>query len=520
MAWFQPAPLVLPQMIMANGQFRPEHPALVSKDGTQSWADFSSRTAQVASALLNMNVTKGQRVAVLMDNSAATVETLFGIVRAGAVTVPLNVSISDDAVANMIDDSQAVAVIVSPRHQQRIDSLRGRMDTLMDSGFIIAGDAPPGWISFEDWVGSADPSHANTNIAPDDECNIIYSSGTTGLPKGIVHTHRCRAAWAYDMAVGLRYHSAARTLLSLGLYSNISWVAMLSTTLAGGTMVLADRFDAGEFIATVEAQQISHSVVVPVQLQRMLAHPSIENATLDSLQSLMCCGSPLSPSSKRQIVRVFGDSFFELYGLTEGLVTILPPEDMGKKLASVGRACPGQEIQILSDDDRPCTAGEAGEIVGRGPLLMAEYHDRPEATRDATWEDRAGERWLRTGDIGRMDEDGYLYLVDRKKDMILSGGQNIYPADIEAIISQHEDVVECAVIGVASEQWGETPLAVLVANQRLELGRIQAWINERTGKQQRVAGVVQVDELPRNPNGKVLKRELRDAYSNWQPTDT
>jgi acyl-CoA synthetase (AMP-forming)/AMP-acid ligase II len=205
-----------------------------------------------------------------------------------------------------------------------------------------------------------------------------------------------------------------------------------------------------------------------------------------------------------------------LYGLTEGPVTTLEPEDAEGRLSSVGKPLPGTDILILGDEDRPCPPNVPGEIVGRGRMLMAGYHGRPDANEEATWTDGQGHRWLRTGDIGKLDEQGFLYLVDRKKDLIISGGQNIYPADIEVVIAAHPAVAEVAVIGVDSTRWGETPLAVTVLRDtNVDLGELKNWTNERVGKQQRIAGVVTVPELPRNPNGKVLKRELRKRFVDW-----
>jgi acyl-CoA synthetase (AMP-forming)/AMP-acid ligase II len=215
--------------------------------------------------------------------------------------------------------------------------------------------------------------------------------------------------------------------------------------------------------------------------------------------------------------RIPGD-LIELYGLTEGLVTILPPEDMLEKIASVGRPCPGQDIRIIDDEDTELPAGQAGEIVGLSRLMMTGYHNNQQETAAATWEDEAGRRWLRTGDIGRLDREGFLHLVDRKKDMIISGGQNVYPADIEAVLLLHGAVNETAVIGLPSRKWGETPVAIVVPRPGtvFDSDEFTAWANSRLGKQQRLAATIVVETLPRNPNGKVLKRELRSRYESLE----
>jgi long-chain acyl-CoA synthetase len=230
--------------------------------------------------------------------------------------------------------------------------------------------------------------------------------------------------------------------------------------------------------------------------------------------------SALTAQVKVGFAREFDCDLIELYGLTEGLITILEPEDFERKLHSVGKPILGSDIRLIRDDERELGPGEIGEIVGRGRLIMAGYHARVEANREATWIDAAGRLWLRTGDVGRLDAEGFLYIVDRKKDMILSGGQNIYPADIEIVMREHPEVAEVAVVGVPSEHRGETLLAVVVVRDGhgLTVTELIEWTNARVGKQQRVSRIVWRESLPRNPNGKVLKRELRQHYASHSDT--
>ncbi|MGD8383818.1 MAG: AMP-binding protein, partial [Lysobacterales bacterium] len=441
---------------------------------------------------------------------------MFGIVRGGMVVVPLNVSVSDAAVAGMIANSGARAVIASDAHVLRVEKLRPELSGDVSGRLIGLGDVPDGWTEYASLRAAGAPELAEVQVDPQDECNIIYSSGTTGQPKGIVHSHACRMAWATEMTASLRYHYGARTLCSLGLYSNITWVAMLATVYAGGTVVIQRRFEPRSCLQAIEHYRITHSAMVPLQYQRLLECEAFDQFDLSSLDALMCCGSPLSVEMKRQIMERVPGQFVELYGLTEGLVTILSPEDMADKTASVGRPCPGQRLVIVGNDGCVLPACEKGEIVGYSSFMMSGYHENDAENEAATWIAPSGERWLRTGDIGMVDEEGFLYLVDRKKDMIISGGQNIYPADIEAVLIQHEHVSEVAVVGVNSRKWGETPFAVIVPvpgrGERVE--NIVAWANGRLGKQQRIAAGTLVEALPRNPNGKVLKRELRKQYAS------
>ena len=518
MAWFSPKPLLLPDIIALNAETMPGKAAWVDVGVETSWRQFGEGTSKLANALYGLGLAQGDRVVVLMKNRYEMAEAMFGIIRGGMVAVPLNVAITDEAVAGMIANSGAKAVIASGEHVARVETIRDSIGSQVGDRLIGLKPAETGWLDYESLRDAATAEPPSATIRPEDECTLIYSSGTTGLPKGIVHDHACRIAWATDMAVPLRYHSGARTLCNLGLFSNISWVAMLATMVAGGTIVIDRRFDPVDTLETIQNERITHSAMVPLQYQKLIECEAFDDYDLSSLDAYMCCGSPLAPALKRKIAERMPGAFIELYGLTEGLVTILSPEDMHGKLDSVGRPCPGQALAVVGGNDEILPAGEAGEIVGHSRFMMASYHDNDEANAEATFEHPDGGRWLRTGDIGRLDGDGFLYLVDRKKDMIISGGQNVYPADIEALIVTHEDVSEVAVIGVASKKWGETPLAVVVpkAGAAGDEAMLTAWTNGRSGRQQRIAATVFVDTLPRNPNGKVLKRELRERFADLE----
>jgi acyl-CoA synthetase (AMP-forming)/AMP-acid ligase II len=510
MTWFQAPGVTLPTVVALHGKWRGARAALIEGERRLTWREFERETARAANGLAMLGLSSGDRIAVLMDNSLEMVVLLFGILRFGGVAVPLNVSISDVAVARMIEDADARAVFASHRHCRRVDDLRAQSEAVARAVRVALGGEPFGWTEFHAWLAAQSPEWHAT-VEPGQECNIIYSSGTTGVPKGIAHTHGSRMHWAVDLALVLRYRSDCVTLCSLGLFSNITWVAMLCTVLVGGTMVVVPSFDAAAAIELIARERVSHGTFVPVQLQRLLAVPNLERLDLSSLDALMCCGSPLAPDVKREFPRRFNCHLIELYGLTEGLCTILAPEDFERKIESVGKPFIGTDLRIIGEDDQEVPHGETGEIVGLGPLLMSGYHGNDAASREATWTDGRGRRWLRTGDLGRLDADGFLYIVDRKKDMILSGGQNIYPADIEAVMRTHPDVADVAVVGVRSLQWGETPVAVVVPapNAPLLEQVLVEWTNARVGKQQRIRRVVCRASLPRNANGKVLKRELR-----------
>jgi acyl-CoA synthetase (AMP-forming)/AMP-acid ligase II len=512
-SWFQAPQPLLPELIVRHGRWRGERVAVTDGERRLSWAQFEQDTTRIANGLAAVGLKRGVRIALLMDNSLEFALLLFGIMRAGCVAVPLNVSITDEAVARMVEDAGARAICASGAHCARIDALAAGSPVVGAAVRIGQNTPGPPWLEFAPWCAAQSAQAPVVQIAPEDLCNIIYSSGTTGMPKGIMHSQHCRLAWATELALVLRYRSDCVTLCSLGLFSNISWVAMLATVLVGGTIVIMPAFEARAAATLMERERVTHGTFVPLQLERLLALEDLDHFRLDSLDTLMVCGSPLRLEVKREFPRRTGCRLIELYGLTEGVCTILAPEDFATKTASVGKPFLGTDLKILDEQDREVPAGVTGEIVGRGPLLMQGYYNREEASREATWTDAYGARWLRTGDVGQLDEEGFLYIVDRKKDMILSGGQNIYPADIEQVMRGHPDVEDVAVIAAPSRRWGETPVAVVVlkADSEADKHALLQWTNTRVGKQQRVTDILWRTSLPRNANGKVLKRDLRSA---------
>lgn len=515
-ALIPPNPL-FPDILNLWGKWRASDPAVIAGDTTLSWSEFNTTTNRVANGLVSLGMQTGDRIVVNMSNSVEMVEVLFGIVKAGCCSVPLNLSVPDDAVAGMIEDSDARALFASADQLVRLDNLVDRLPKEVRRNAFATNAPSDRWQDYRAWTDSQSDAFPALDVAPETPMNIIYSSGTTGLPKGIIATQQGRFDWAYDLSVAYRFHGNCRTLAAIGLYSNISWVAMLATFLAGGTLIVAhNRFDARKTLEMIERHRVTHTALVPVQFQRFMECEDQDGFDLSSLECAITVGSPMHVELKRSVFDRLDGALYELYGLTEGLITVMEPENMPDHWNSVGRPILGTDMEILGDEDQILPRGESGEIVGAARFVMSGYHNRDEAMAEATWIASDGTTWLRTGDIGYFDEEGFLYLVDRKKDMILSGAQNIYPADIEAVLLTHEQVSEAAVIGVPSKRWGETPLALIVpsAGMVLDSDGIKEWLNARVGKQQRVVAVDVISELPRNPNGKILKRELRSAFQD------
>ena len=308
-------------------------------------------------------------------------------------------------------------------------------------------------------------------------------------------------------------------ILTTPMYSNGTWIVWLPTIMAGGTVIIMPHFDPRSFLELVERERATHTFMVPTQYVGTLAVPDFDGFDISSLEVVVCVGSPLMKETKDQILRRFGCKLAELYGLTGGIATILQPEVVREKIGSVGVPWMGWDIRIIDNSGHELTRGQIGEIVGRSTFLMRGYHRRPDMTREVTWIDELGRTYLRTGDVGRLDDDGYLYLLDRKKDMIISGGQNVYPIDIESVLLAHPEVSEAAVIGIPHEKWGETPLALVVLRPEatVQADKLREWVNAQLASYQRVAALEFREMLPRNQLGKLLKRELREPY--WKSGD-
>ena len=356
-------------------------------------------------------------------------------------------------------------------------------------------------------------------LGPGDPFNIIYSSGTTGVPKGIVQA--CGMRWAQlQRAPASGFGPDAVTLLAIPLYSNLTLTYLFSALGLGGTVVLMARFDAAAYLASAARYRATHSVLVPVQFRRLLDHPDFDRTDLFILRQKFCAGAPFDAALKAEVLRRWPGELTEYYGLTEGGGrTELQAHRHPDKLHTVGRPSAGNDVRLIDEQGRELPPHETGEIVGHSATMMKGYHGLPGPTREAEWFDASGKRFIRTGDMGRFDADGFLVLMDRRKDMLISGGFNLYPSDLEAVLLQHPDVADAAVVGVPSARWGETPVAFVVpgAGRPVTEAALCQWANERLGKSQRLADLVLVDQLPRSEVGKVLKRSLRERFDRAVP---
>jgi acyl-CoA synthetase (AMP-forming)/AMP-acid ligase II len=343
----------------------------------------------------------------------------------------------------------------------------------------------------------------------------MYSSGTTGAPKGIVHDHAARQYFCVSNALQFGFSRDTRALISTSLFTIGTWLMVLPALFVGGALHILPRFTPEAFLETVSAERISHAFVVPTQIAALDRHAAAGGCDAPpDLRVLLSAGSILQRDLKARVEAWLGPVVYELYGFTEGGSTCLSPNDVSLRGGSVGRPLPGQQFAIIDDAGCALPAGATGEIVVRGPGNMRGYFNRAEETAAGIWRDDDGDEYIRSGDVGYLDEAGFVYLVDRKKDMIISGGLNVYPADIERVLAGHPGVNEMTVFGVADEVWGETPVAMVVpAETSVDAAELKEWLNARLARHQRVSRVVLCQAFPRNALGKIVKRQLRDAYA-------
>jgi len=488
-----------PAAMAANAAARPDHPAVICGRDRLNWGVFVARAEKLAGTLADHGVKPGDSVASIALSSVDYAVLWAAVLRLRATIAPLAPSSTPDQIAAMVADSGAQFVFVDAPNRAEF-------------GTVLAGKT---LVDLDRLNSFIDPTAQPPALAPLDPAagfNIIYSSGTTGTPKGIVQSCSMRSL---HITGGRRigYGPECVTLCSTPLYSNTTLVSFIPTLAWGGTVVLMPKFDTARWLKEAETHRVTHAMLVPVQYRRLLADPGFDATDLSSIQMKFCTSAPFAAELKAEVLRRMPGGLIEFFGMTEGGVGfMLVAHEHPDKLHTVGQPQPGHEVRIIDEDGNDVPPGTPGEIVGRSPATMNGYKNRPDLTAKAYWIDAQGKEWLRTGDIGRLDEDGFLTLMDRAKDMIISGGFNIYPSDIEAVLLTLPDVVEAAVVGVASDAWGETPVAFVVA-PGADPEALRAAANAKVGKTQRLAAVLLVDELPRSHIGKVLKRELRDSFT-------
>jgi acyl-CoA synthetase (AMP-forming)/AMP-acid ligase II len=490
-----------PDILMAWSRIKGDDLALVDERREVYWAELVGLVERLAARLVETGLQRGQAVAILGTSSVEYALVFLAAVRAGGVAAPLTTSASPEQLAGMARDSGAAHLFIDAAKAAELGP-----DFMAD---LIRVPLE----SVDQWMAA--PGARAPEFVPDpgDAFNIIYSSGTTGIPKGIVHSHQMR--WRQFAATATSYLKAGfpvRSLASTPLYSNTTMVAFLPVLLAGGCVRVMGKFDCARWLEHAAADRTTITMLVPVQYQRLMDFAGFDDYDLSSLALKYCTSAPFAADLKRQVLARMPGGLVEIYSMTEGgVVCLLAAHEFPDKLHTVGRPAPGSELKVLDDHDCEVPPGTAGNLVGRSLTMMSGYKNRPDKTAEAQWTDPAtGEAWMRMGDIGRVDADGFVELVGRAKDMIISGGFNIYPSDLEAELMQEAGVAEAAVVGVPSRAWGESPVGFVVLKDGAgEPAAIMAAVNARLGKTQRLAALHAIDEMPRSHIGKLLKTDLR-----------
>jgi long-chain acyl-CoA synthetase len=506
------------EIVRVHGVDKADKPAIIQAGrDTLSWGDLLARSSQVAQALADAGVGAGDRIAFLDKNGIEHFEVFFGAALLNAVCVDVNWRLAPPEVQFIVDDADAKVLVVGPDFVPVLDAIADQLPKV--GTFVVIGGHPE-HESYEDWVARYPAEDPGAVATSDDIAFQLYSSGTTGRPKGVMLSNAnffgllplAKDIWelspdAVNLVAMPLFHIGGGGWAIAGMYE-------------GATSVIFRELDPAALITTIQDQKITHAFLVPAVLQFMLMVPGVADADYSSLRVFVYGASPISEDVLAKCVEMFKPcKFWQAYGLTEttGAVVNLPPEDHDPtgpnrhRLRSCGLPGPGVELRIVSDDgETECEVGEVGEIWIRSPQNMVGYWHNPEETAKAITSDG----WFKSGDAGYLDADGYLYIHDRVKDMIVSGGENVYPAEVENVLMGHPAIADVAVIGVPHEKWGETAKAVVVKAPDAEVteAEIIAYAKERLATFKCPTSVDWTDMLPRNPSGKILKKDLREPY--------
>lgn len=496
-------------MIAKRSRLTPKRKALTFEGQTWTYAEFIDRIDRFASVLLAGGVGEGDRVGYLGLNHPNFCVSMFACGRIGAIFVPINFRLTGPELVFIASDAGCVVMVADDQHRPVIDGVR---DEIPVTRFISSESAGEGWEVMDDLIAATDPITEGVEVTPDDVAMIMYTSGTTGLPKGAMLTHG-NIAWNNINAlhaINLGSQEIALVVAPIFHIGGLN-VTTIVTWQKGGEVVLHRAFDPGAALHAIADHQVTNMFGVPAMFLFMSQHPDFAEIDLTSLGVVVVGGAPVpEPLTRTYLAK--GVPFAQGYGLTETapMASFLLPEYALEKVGSAGFAPLYTDLAVLDEDGNPSPTGERGEICVKGPSVMKGYWNRPEATAAAIDSDG----WFHSGDIGYLDDEGFMFVVDRLKDMVISGGENVYPAEVESALFQHPSIADVAVIGLPDERWGEAVTAVVVctAGESLALEDLREWGGERLAKFKLPTRLHIIDELPRTSSGKVLKFELRDQF--------
>lgn len=517
--------LTVADAVAYHARSRPDALAFICGAEALSFAEFDDRATRVAHGLRAAGIAPGARVAFLGKNSNAYMEAAIGTVRAANVFTPINWRLAPPEVSFMLQDSAATAVFADEEYTAMIDALASELPLLLTRLCVDATDPPPGWVGYGTWR-DAQPTVPIAHVAlPADLALQIYTSGTTGRPKGVMLTHRnLRSLPGLEAPIGWpewnRWRPDDVSLLTLPLFhvGGIGWT--IRGLFPGSTQVILREFSASVVLDAIGRHRVTRLPLVPSAMGMVLQLPEVATTDFSSVDYIYYGTSPIPLELLRESIRVFGCGFVQSYGQTEtsSAITALSPEDHTLEdvphMRSAGKALPGVELEIRDESDLRLPAGAIGEIVTRSSSNMAGYANMPADTAITV----SADGWLRTGDAGYMDEQGFVYVKDRIKEMIITGGENVYPAEVENALYGHPSVADVAVIGVPSAKWGQAVHAVVVLRpgQHATHAELISWAREFIGGYKLPKSIDFMDALPRNGTGKVIKGELRKRYAQAQ----
>ncbi len=497
-------------LLNRHARYRPGHTALVVADNRLCFADLNKKVNQLANAVRSAGLVKGDKVASVLPNCFELVALYWMAAKTGMVFVPASPMLQGPGLSTLLSNSDTKMVFADAAFADILNDIADETPLIANAHRILVGAEVDGFQTYDSFIRDASIANPpDAHLSDSDPYNIMYTSGTTGAPKGIVHTHYIRANYCAHFASAFRMTPESVVLHAGSIVFNGAMLDFMPWMFLGCTYVLHHVFDAEAVIQAIEHEKVTHIVMVPAQIIALMNHPAFRTGDLSSLQMILSVGAPLHLEHKQRLNAALPGRFYELYGLTEGFMTILDCKDAQRKTGSVGVPPAFYEMKILDENGNECAVGEIGEICGKGPMIMTGYYKLDELT-----EQTIIDGWLHSGDAGYVDDEGFLYLVDRIKDMIISGGVNVFPKDIEEIIVQYPGVSEVAVFGAPDEKWGEIPIAAVTLTHEVDTVKLMEWTNQRVGaKYQRIKDVIILDSFPRNVAGKTLKREISKNYS-------
>ena len=497
----------LRDVLFANPKINANRPAVFIDSHWVTFGQLQEGVSAVASALHRDGIRFGDRVALLLENSLEYIVSFFAVTGIGAIAVPLNSRLHPSEHAKLLRDAETKLLVAAAAFEKSIAEVHSQLPEL--PRIVIVGVGGAGQESFSAWSGNPGVMPVGDMLDPSTVASIVYTSGTTSRPKGVVLTHGNYLADISNVAAAARLDSTSINLQLSPLY-HAAGIHSLAHLAVGGGTILNRHFDVEQAFDLIERERVTYFFSVPTALYQMMDHPRVKSVDLTALRTISYGAAAMTPARMREATALFGPILIHAYGLTETTshASVLTAAEHAVAFGSVGRGIGQSEIKVVDDSGRACAPGEIGEIAIRGPNIMAGYWRQPEAAAEIIHDG-----WLRSGDLGRIDAGGYVYVVDRKKDLVISGGVNIYSREIEDLVAEHPDVAEVAVVGVPDAHWGESVVAVVVPRPGATIvpAAILEFCRRRIGGFKVPKRVEFLPELPKNASGKVLKMELRKS---------